>query len=138
MPHLNCLKVQSAALHFALALRQNQSMLFETLYRTDARGKSFTNPSDCEYFQPRIDHELREGKDVYYARETHGYFDDKQKKLVNQTETFNPDEPFTTWQEADRWYQQQLRYRAASGFVHAFAWDPMSPTGTSYRILPRT
>ena len=89
--------------------------MFETLYRTDARGKSFANPSDCEYYQPRIDSEFCDGKYVYFVRETHGFFDDSQKKMINRTETL----------------------RASSGFVHAFAWDPMSPSGTTYRVLPK-
>jgi hypothetical protein len=110
-------------------------MLFETLYRTDPRGKSFADLSETEYFQPRIDREMRGDRYVFVVRETHGYFDDRQKRVESLTETFNPDEPFDSWDEAQRWYEQQLRHRASSGFVHAFAWDPMSPTGMSYRIL---
>lgn len=117
------------------SLRQNRCM-FETLYRTDARGKSFENPSDCEYYQPRIDSEFRNGEYVHFVRETHGYFDDGQKKMVNRTETLNPDEPYKTIQEADERYNSQLECRASTGFVHAFAWDPMSPSGMRYRVLP--
>ena len=53
--------------------------MFETLYRTDARGRSFANPSDCEYYQPRIDRERHGGEGVFFVRETHGYFDDEKK-----------------------------------------------------------
>ena len=110
-------------------------MMFETLYRADPRGKSFADLSETEYFQPRIDRERRGEKYVFFARETHGYFDDQQKKLESLTETFNPEEPFENWDEAQRWYEQQLKFRASTGFVHAFALDPMSPSGMSYRIL---
>lgn len=109
--------------------------MFETLYRNDARGRSFASPSECEYYQPRIDIEVRGGKNAYFVRETHGYFDDRQKKLVNQTETLNPEEPYDSWQEAEHRYQEQVRYRASTGFVHSFAWDPMSPSGMNYRFL---
>jgi len=111
--------------------------MFETLYRTDARGKSFANPSDCEYYQPRIDSEFCDGKYVHFVRETHGFFDDSQKKMINRTETLNPEEPFKTLQEAEGIYNAQLQYRASSGFVYAFAWDPMSPSGITYRVLPK-
>jgi hypothetical protein len=112
-------------------------MMFETLYRTDPRGKSFANLSDTEYFQPRIDCELRGDNEVFFVRETHGYFDDQQKQMKSQTETFNPEEPFENRDDAQRWYDQQLRRRASDGFVHAFTWDPMSPIGMSYRRLDR-
>jgi hypothetical protein len=110
-------------------------MTFETLYRVDARDKSFADPSECEYYQPRIDPEKREGKDVFFVRETHGYFDDTLKQLKNMTETFNPNEPFKTWDEALGWYQKQIEYRASLGFVHAFVFDPMSPNAVRYRLL---
>lgn len=110
-------------------------MMFETLYRTDPRGKSFANLPETEYYQPRIDRERRGGKDVFFVRETHGYFDDQQKELRSLTETFNPEEPFESWDEAEHWYEQQLRKRASNGFVHAFVLDPMSPSGMNYRVL---
>lgn len=28
--------------------------MFETLFRTDARGKSFAKPSECEYYQRSV------------------------------------------------------------------------------------
>ena len=51
------------------------------------------------------------------------------------TETFNPNEPFETWDEAQLWYQKQIEYRASRGFVHAFVFDPMSPNAVRYRLL---
>jgi hypothetical protein len=126
--------VSSIWLVLTAILRQN-AMMFETLYRADPRGKSFADLSEVEYFQPRIDREKRGEKYVFFGRETHGYFDDQRKKLENLTETFNPEEPFESWDEAQRWYEQQLKFRASTGFVHAFAWDPMSPSGMNYRVL---
>jgi hypothetical protein len=112
-----------------------EPILFETLYRTDPRGKSFSDLAETEYFQPRIDREKRGDKFVFFVRETHGYFDDQQKKAESVTETFNPEDPFESREEAREWYEQQLRFRTANGFVHALAWDPFSPDRTSYRIL---
>jgi hypothetical protein len=75
------------------------------------------------------------GRTVFFVRETHGYFDDTRKQLKNMTETFNPNEPFETWDEAQLWYQKQIEYRASRGFVHAFVFDPMSPNAVRYRLL---
>ena len=113
-------------------------MLFETLYRIDPRGMSFAELPATEYYQPRIDREVINGKEVYFVRETHGYFDDQQKKVANCTFTLNPDEVaegYPTWEEAEGRYEQQLRKRAKERFVHVFAFDPLTPTGLSYRLL---
>lgn len=105
------------------------------MYSVDTRGKSFANPSETEYYQPRIDRESHNGKDVYFVRETHGYFDDTQKKAANLTVTLNPEEGFATLNAAEARYDEQMRYRAETGFRHVFSFDPFSPDGTSYRIL---
>lgn len=120
-----------------IKLAESTAMRFETLYRTDARGKTFdgfANP-ETEYYQPRIEVEYRDGKQAFFVRETHGYFDDQQKRPANITVTLSPDEGFSTLAEAERRYEEQLRYRASNGFVHAFAFDPFSPDRSSYRVL---
>jgi hypothetical protein len=109
--------------------------MFETLYRADPRGKSFETLSETEYYQPRIDREKSGDRYVYFVRETHGYFDDQRKKAESLTQTFNPEEPFETWDQAQHWYEQQLQLRASGGFVHVFTFDPMSPSGMRYRVL---
>jgi hypothetical protein len=107
--------------------------MMETLYRHDPRGKSFENLEATEYYQCRIDQESRERRHVFFVRETHGYFDDQQKKPANITETFNPEKPFENFAEAEGRYHQQLQRRASEGFVHAFSFDPF--TGIKYRLL---
>jgi hypothetical protein len=75
--------------------------MMETLYRHDPRGESFENLEATEYYQCRIDQESRERRHVFFVRETHGYFDDQQKKPANITETFNPEKPFENFAEAE-------------------------------------
>jgi len=118
-----------------IAIHADRQTMFETLYRTDPRGKSFADLSETEYYQPRIDRERHGDKFVFFVRETHGYFDDQQKRVESMTETLNPQDPFESRNEAERRYEQQLRQRASNGFVHAFAWNPMSPGGATYRVL---
>jgi hypothetical protein len=69
------------------------------------------------------------------VREKHGFFDNQKKKMVNSVPTLDPDfdEGFTTLQEAQERYDQQLQRRASEGFVHAFSIDPF--TGMKYRRL---
>jgi hypothetical protein len=111
----------------------------ETLYRVDPRGKSFADGtlasvSDTEYYQLSIDVVFHAGKDSYFVRERHGYFDDRQKKLVHHHLTLNPDEGFPTVEDALAGYDAQLKHRAAQGFVHAFS--PRIPEGgTRHRVL---
>jgi len=80
-------------------------MFFETLYRVDPRGKSFdpgdlASPSDTEYYQPHIEFEFRGGKQVFFVREKHGFFDDQQKKMAHHRDTLNPEEGFAKMAEA--------------------------------------
>jgi hypothetical protein len=114
-------------------------MFFETLYRTDPRGKSFkpgdpTSISETEYFQPFFDSYFVDGKQVYFLRETHGYFDDKQKKVVNIVTTLAPEEGLSTVEEAWKEYEKQLSFRASQGFVHAFS-VRIPQGGMNHRVL---
>ncbi len=114
-------------------------MFFETLYRTDPRGKTFqpgdpVSISETEYFQPFFDSHFADGKQVFFVRETHGYFDDKQKKVVLVVTTLAPEEGLATAEEAWIEYEAQLRFRALQGFVHAFSVN-IPKSGMNYRIL---
>lgn len=100
-------------------------MFFETLYRVNPIGKTFNSDDpvsilETEYYQPLFDFEFRNGEEVFFVREKHGYFDDQQKKLVNPVTTLDPEEGFTRADEAWKRYEQQLRYRASQGFTQAF------------------
>ena len=50
-----------------------------TLYKTSTP----TNYEDGEYFQPRLEPGFANGKRVFFVRETHGYWSDAEKKLIN-------------------------------------------------------
>lgn len=111
---------------------------FDTVYRSDPRGRSFAELRDVEYYQPRIDTELRDGNEIYFVRETHAYFDDQKKRPANITYTLNPEngeEAFSSWEAAEARYKAQLSSRAKEGFIHLFSFDPFSPDGVSYRML---
>ena len=95
---------------------------FETLYKTDS-PIDFENG---EYYQVQLesrpDHASKTYR--YFVSEKHGYFDNSQKRNVNMTTTFAPDEGFSTMPEARARYEQQLARRASEGFVYAFSFDP--------------
>lgn len=114
-------------------------MFFETLYRSDPRGKTFdpgdpASISETEYFQPLFELEFQDGKHVFFVREKHGYFDDQQKKPVHPIDTLSPEEGFATEQEAWKKYEQQLRFRALQGFTHALS-VRIPEGGINHRIL---
>ena len=105
--------------------------MFETLYKTD-KPKTFT---DGEYYQPSLDFEFRNGKEAYFVREKHGYWNDVLHRHANSTETLSPEEGFPTAKEAEARYNLQLMHRASQGFVHSFSIDFFSASGVKYRRL---
>jgi len=105
---------------------------FETLYKSDS-PKDFATG---EYYQVHLDEsevDPATGKELFFVREKHGYFDNQQKRAVHHTTTFAPDKGFTTREEAEARYEQQLVHRASEGFVHSFCLDPFE--GMKYRRL---
>jgi hypothetical protein len=104
---------------------------FETLYKSDSPREFATGEYYQVHFDPEVDPAT--GKELFFVREKHGYFDDKQKRAVHHTTTFAPDEGFTTRKDAEARYKQQLAHRASEGFVHSFWLDPFE--GMRYRRL---
>jgi hypothetical protein len=105
--------------------------MFETLYKTAKP----TNFKDGEYYQPDLKVEFRNGVQMYFVREKHGYWDETKKKMANQTVTLDPEEGFTDFAEAKRRYERQVEYRASQGFVHSFSIDFEGPDPVKYRRL---
>jgi hypothetical protein len=101
---------------------------FETLYKSDSPRDFSTG--EYYHFESEVD---PAGKELFFVREKHGYFDDQQKRAVHHTTTLSPDEGFTTRAEAEARYNQQLVHRASEGFVHSFCLDPFE--GMKYRRL---
>jgi hypothetical protein len=97
---------------------------FVTLYKT-ALPIDYENG---EYYQVHFDPEINPttGKEHYFIREKHGWFDAEQKKLAHLVTTLSPVEGYETKQEALERYDQQVRRRASDGFVHSFWLDPFS------------
>src|SRR5262249_2688699 len=107
--------------------------MVETLYKTNS-PKTF---AQGEYYQPRLDHEIRDGKDAYFVRETHGWFNDSIKKPANITKTLSPDEGFSTEKEAWERYNAQVQKRVSEGFEYSFTLDPFNnPPYNCTRLVP--
>jgi hypothetical protein len=107
--------------------------MMETLYKT-AKPKTF---ADGEYYQTRIDTEIRDGKPAFFVRETHGWFEDTTKQLANRTVTFSPDEGFVTELEARERYNTQVLKRVSEGFEYSFTFDPFKdPPYNCIRLVP--
>jgi hypothetical protein len=63
------------------------------------------------------------------------YYSDTEKRRVNETFTLNPEEGFKTEAEAMKRYNDQVKYRASTGYVHLFHFDPLKPNGVGYRFI---
>jgi hypothetical protein len=107
--------------------------IFVTLYRTDEL-KDFP---EGEYFQPRLEVEMVDGKEVFFVRETHAYFNNKLKVRRNEVTTFSPDEGYATRKEAQERYDQQIQRRVKDGFFHCFYFDPFKGDGVGYENLAK-
>lgn len=103
--------------------------MFETLYKTN-RPEELER---AEYYQPRIDVERVSGRTVYFGSERHGWYSEAEKRAIHHTATFSPEEGFGTFEEAAKWYDQQIKHRASEGFVHSFLLDPFE--GVQYRRI---
>lgn len=92
--------------------------VIETLYKTNVPEQM----KRAEYYQPRIESKFHHGKWFFVVTETHAWYDDEEKEVVQRVTTLNPqaDEGFATIEEAWKRYEQQVRRRASDGFVHSF------------------
>jgi hypothetical protein len=88
-----------------------------------------------EYYQPIIEFEMSEGQWLYFVRERHGYWNEAQKRMANQTVTFSPEEGFRSYQEARARFDQQVERRVQDGFIHSYHFDPMQPNGIAYQFI---
>lgn len=103
--------------------------LFRTLYKTDTPQAS---PA-AEYYQPMIATAVVSGKYLYFVRETHGWFNDAEKKLITSTETLFYQEGLESHAEAAKLFDQQVQHRVSEGYAHSFSIDPY--TGMVYEYL---
>ncbi|HZQ17531.1 MAG TPA: hypothetical protein VFA90_02335 [Terriglobales bacterium] len=104
--------------------------MFVTLYKTD-KPTDFANG---EYYQVHLDEVVQNGKLLFVVREKHGWWDDQQKKNANMTTTLSPKEG-VSFDEAEKLYDQQLKHRAAGGFVHCLYFDPLNNPPFAYRRI---
>jgi hypothetical protein len=87
--------------------------------RIDAQTTSFE-----EYFQPKLEFEVVDGKPQYFVREKHGYYSDTEKRPIHVITTLSPEEGYAIYGEALVRYQQQVDRRVKDGFVHSYSIDP--------------
>jgi len=66
--------------------------MFETLYKTDS-PKDFANG---EYYQIHLEIEIHDGKQVFFVREKHGWFNDEEKRSAHHIFTLSPQEGFSS------------------------------------------
>jgi hypothetical protein len=104
--------------------------MFKTLYKTATPQISV---HDAEFYQPMIATAVVNGKSLYFVRETHGWFDDAEKRPVSVTETLFHHEGLESGAEAARLIEQQVQHRVNEGFAHSFSIDPY--TGMVYEYL---
>jgi hypothetical protein len=104
--------------------------MFKTLYRS---ATPQTSVHEAEYYQPMVASANVNGKLLYFIRETHGWFDDAQKKAVSVTQTLFYEEGIESGTEAVKLLEQQIQQRVKDGFAHSFSIDPY--TGMSYEYL---
>jgi hypothetical protein len=91
--------------------------MIETLYKTN-------NPEGvppAEYYELTLDEELVNGKLAYFVQERHGWWDEEQKRAIDNRKTLSPDEGYRTRDEANERYNEQRLARARGGFVHSFS-----------------
>jgi hypothetical protein len=104
--------------------------MFKTLYKTATPKVSV---HDAEYYQPMVATAVVNGKQMYFVRETHGWFDDAEKRAVSVTETLFHQEGLESGMEAAKLFEQQMQHRINEGFAHSFSIDPY--TGIAYEYL---
>jgi hypothetical protein len=73
------------------------------------------------------------GKSLYFIRETHGRFDDEEKRAVSVTETLFYKDGLESGAEAAKLFEEQVQHRVNEGFAHFFSIDPY--TGMVYEYL---
>jgi hypothetical protein len=104
--------------------------IFRTLYKTATPQISV---HDAEYYQPMVATAVVNGKLMYFIRETHGWFDDAEKRAVSVTETLFHQDGLESGTEATKLFEQQVQHRIDNGFAHSFGIDPYS--GMVYEYL---
>jgi len=58
-----------------------------TLYKT----KTLATYEQGEYFQPRVDVEFVNGKQIYFVRESHAHWSEIDKSIIHEHYTLNPE-----------------------------------------------
>lgn len=104
--------------------------MFKTLYKT---ATPQTSVHHAEYYQPMIATAVVNRKLTYFVRETHGWFNDAEKRAVSTTQTFFHQDGLESHAEAAKLLEQQVQHRVKEGFAHSFSIDPY--TGMVYEYL---
>jgi hypothetical protein len=92
--------------------------MLETLYKTTTPESSVW-AGEC--YELILDEESVNGRDAYFVREIHGWWDEKEKRFVHKVYTLSSEEGYATFEEAHERYMQQRLNRAKNGFKHSFS-----------------
>lgn len=96
-----------------------------TLYKT----KTPTTFEDGEYYQPTLDFQFIGAERQWIVRETHGFWNNTEKRVEHVVTTLSPEDGYSSYEEALARYEQQVQRRVKDGFVHSFSIDPYKPQG---------
>lgn len=105
----------------AILSPQFHPAIFKTLYKTETPQFGF-----AEYYQPMVASAFVNGKLMYFVRETHGWFNDEEKRAVSVTETLFHQEGLELEMGAIKLFEEQVQHRVREGFAHSFSIDPYS------------
>jgi hypothetical protein len=90
--------------------------MLETLYKTKTPEE--VPVRQAEYYELVLEAKPVGNEVAYFVRELHGWWDEANKRAVNNWQTYGPEEGYSD--EAFERYKLQRLTRAKSGFVHSF------------------
>jgi hypothetical protein len=94
------------------------SAMQTTLYRT-ATPEKFVS----EYYEIAVLARPGATPSDYMFVEMHGWWDEGERRPVNNITTICPEEGMT-FEEAKKMYETQVEHRARSGFIYSFTQNP--------------
>jgi hypothetical protein len=91
----------------------------ETLYKTRTPDRA-----QSEFYEVVFSARPADCPQLFGVTETHGWWDDKSRRLIHEVRTLNPDEALS-FEDAQKMYFECRSNRARGGFVHSFTRNHM-------------
>jgi hypothetical protein len=89
-----------------------------TLYKTETPEKFVS-----EYYEMAVLPRPGGNPSDYIFIEMHGWWDEGERRAVNNVTTICPDEGMT-FEEAEKMYEEHVENKARCGFIYAFSQNP--------------